>query len=471
MEESGRSSVLSYVIGRSWLSLSGLVLVGASLFAFILLFCLDLGAHHSNPYLGVLAYLVAPGFTAIGVGMIVLGIVIQRWQMRRTGTAGDKVPFLMIDTSRPGHRRKLTLFVVGTVVTLLVTALGSYQSYHFSESTGFCGQACHGVMKPEYVTYQHSPHARVSCSECHIGPGAEWYVKAKISGLYQVYATLFDFVQGYAFDPEHEDYLVHITTGTHVAQICWFLLTEARWLPGRLIQTSPPRKQRAGDPGSYAIIDLDLARYDRIAQRFTALSADTAAFLKSGIATRSPAFNRMIEEIERVAGKSKAPMLLMGPTGAGKSQLAKRVFELKKLKHQLPGRFVEVNCATLRGDGAMSALFGHVKGAYTGAGRAVRCRRSRSSSRICAASRVGLASASVSSVSGSAWRRLVSWRSTSVSCVAASHCCASQPASGCTRRWAAKTSMAASSARCSSSSPCSKRRGSSNQGCGSGVSP
>lgn len=84
------------------------------------------------------------------------------------------------------------------------------------------------------------------------------------------------------------------------------------------------------------------------------------ASLKSGIATRNPAFNRMIERIETVATRSKAPMLLMGPTGAGKSQLARRVFELKKLKHQLPGRFVEVNCATLRGDGAMSALFGHI---------------------------------------------------------------------------------------------------------------
>ena len=102
----------------------------------------------------------------------------------------------------------------------------------------------------------------------------------------------------------------------------------------------------------------DLSRYDRIAQRFAQQRLEDRDLLKSGIATRNAAFNRMIEQIETVATRSKAPMLLMGPTGAGKSQLAKRVFELKKLKHQLPGRFVEVNCATLRGDGAMSALFG-----------------------------------------------------------------------------------------------------------------
>jgi len=183
-----------------------------------------------------------------------------------------------------------------------------------------------------------------------------------------VYATLHDLVHAYPFRPDDEDYYIHITTGTHVAQICWFLLAESRLFPGRLLQTSPPRKQGGGDPGSFTVIDLDLSRYDRIAQRFAQQRLEDRDLLKSGIATRNPAFNRMIEQIETVATRSKAPMLLMGPTGAGKSQLAKRVFELKKQKHQLPGRFVEVNCATLRGDGAMSALFGHVKGAYTGAG-------------------------------------------------------------------------------------------------------
>jgi transcriptional regulatory protein RtcR len=182
-----------------------------------------------------------------------------------------------------------------------------------------------------------------------------------------VYAALHDFLRGYDFRPDEEDYFVHITTGTHVAQICWFLLAESRHFPGKLLQTSPPRGQQGGDAGSFAMIDLDLSRYDRIAQRFAQQALHDRELLKGGIATRNAAFNRMIEQIEVVATRSKAPMLLMGPTGAGKSQLARRVFELKLQKHQLPGRFVEVNCATLRGDGAMSALFGHVRGAYTGA--------------------------------------------------------------------------------------------------------
>lgn len=183
----------------------------------------------------------------------------------------------------------------------------------------------------------------------------------------QVYAALFDFAQRYPFDTEHEEYWIHITTGTHVVQICLFLLVETGYFPGLLLQTSPPRNQRTGSPGKYTLIDLDLSQYDAIAQRFAREQSDAINLLKSGIATRNEAFNRVIGEIEHVAMRSKAPMLLMGPTGAGKSFLAKRVYELKKARHQISGSFVEVNCATLRDDGAASALFGHVKGAFTGA--------------------------------------------------------------------------------------------------------
>ncbi|MBK8286654.1 MAG: sigma 54-interacting transcriptional regulator [Ahniella sp.] len=182
-----------------------------------------------------------------------------------------------------------------------------------------------------------------------------------------VYSALFDFARSYSFDTEQEDYFIHISTGTHVAQICWFLLAESRFVPAKLLQTSPPPKQRRDTTGSVSVIDLDLARYDQIAQRFSNAAQATAEFLKSGINTQSAAFNRMIEQIERVAMRSRAPMLLMGPTGAGKSQLARNIFELKKQRQDLKGRFVEVNCATLRGDGAGSALFGHVRGAFTGA--------------------------------------------------------------------------------------------------------
>lgn len=183
----------------------------------------------------------------------------------------------------------------------------------------------------------------------------------------EVYAALYDWARHYRFEPEQENYWTHITTGTHVAQICMFLMVESRFIPGLLLQTSPPKRQRDGAAGSYTLIDLDLSRYDVLAQRFEQAQADALAFLKSGIATRNPAFNALIAEIEQVAVRSRAPILLTGPTGAGKSHLARRMFELKKTRHQVAGEFVEVNCATLHGDGAASTLFGHKKGAFTGA--------------------------------------------------------------------------------------------------------
>jgi transcriptional regulatory protein RtcR len=204
-----------------------------------------------------------------------------------------------------------------------------------------------------------------------VSPGVE--VKLTVQDLgnpwdfEEVYGALHEFARSYPFRPEAEDYLVHITTGTHVQQICLFLLTESRHFPARLVQTSPADPRRRNAEGKHSIIDLDLSKYDRIAARFQREARDAVSFLKSGIETRNARFNQMIEQIEYVAINSKEPMLLMGPTGAGKSQLARRIYELKKTRHQITGGFVEVNCATLRGDSAMSTLFGHVKGAFTGA--------------------------------------------------------------------------------------------------------
>jgi transcriptional regulatory protein RtcR len=121
--------------------------------------------------------------------------------------------------------------------------------------------------------------------------------------------------------------VIHLTTGTHVAQICWFLLNEANFIPARLLQTSPSREggRDAKACGRYEIIDIDLSKYDRLSTRFAQEQERTLDFLKSGIATKSKGFNKLIEQIELVAVNSKAPILIMGPTGAGKSMLAGRI--------------------------------------------------------------------------------------------------------------------------------------------------
>ena len=206
-----------------------------------------------------------------------------------------------------------------------------------------------------------SPESRIQCHVLNLSD--PWDFE-------EVYSKLYDFARAYPFNTDEEEYYIHITTGTHVAQICLFLLTESRIMPGVLMQTSPPTKAEPDQPGTYRVIDLDLSKYSKIHARFHRQMRDDVDFLKSGIQTRNKAFNAMIEEIEQVALQSRAPLLLLGPTGAGKSQLAERIYALKKKHNAVQGDFVAVNCATLQGDQAMAMLFGHTKGAFTGAQQA-----------------------------------------------------------------------------------------------------
>ncbi len=174
---------------RNWLSLTGLVIVIGSLFSFFLLFLVDSMAHFSNPYIGILTYFVAPVVLVLGLLMTGVGAWRER---RKLGKSAGIMPKMVVDLSRPRDRRIMGIFITCSILFLLFSAVATYHSYHFTESVSFCGQTCHTVMKPELVTYQHGPHARVGCVDCHIGPGATWYVKSKLSGTYQVYAVVFD---------------------------------------------------------------------------------------------------------------------------------------------------------------------------------------------------------------------------------------------------------------------------------------
>lgn len=182
--KSGRPSLL-----RNWLSLTGLVIIIGSLFSFFLLFMLDTMAHFSNPYIGILTYFIAPAFLFFGLFLTIIGAIRER---RKLGQSAGVLPKIVVDLTRPRDRKIMGIFIAGSILFLLLSAVGSYHTYHFTESVQFCGQACHTVMKPELVTYRNGSHARVACVECHIGPGAEWFVKAKISGTYQLYAVAFD---------------------------------------------------------------------------------------------------------------------------------------------------------------------------------------------------------------------------------------------------------------------------------------
>ncbi len=181
--------------------------------------------------------------------------------------------------------------------------------------------------------------------------------------LEETYAKLFDFAKDYGFDEDRERYHIHLTTGTHIGQICWFLLSESRHIPAALIQTGPPRGDNTH--GSFDLIDLDLSRFDALQQRFDQQSREYGDILRGGIETKNAAYNATIDKIEQVSSVSDEPILLVGETGTGKSELAQRIYELKLDRRRVKGRLVHVNCATLVGGTAAATLFGQRR-SFTG---------------------------------------------------------------------------------------------------------
>lgn len=206
---------------------------------------------------------------------------------------------------------------------------------------------------------------RVAADLAHVSPDTEVRLvridMADPWDFQEVYGRLYDFAAEYGFDEDRERYHVHLTTGTHVAQICWFLLTESRHIPARLIQTGPPRDGGAPQ-GTLDVIDLDLARYNALQRRFEAAARDHSALLLGGVETRAPAMRAIAERLDLVAGSSDAPILLTGEPGTGKSALAARLHELKLLRRRIKGRLVQVACAAL-GEGALPALLGQRRAA------------------------------------------------------------------------------------------------------------
>ncbi len=175
---------------RNFISLAGLVIATTSLICIIFLFLVDMLGKREHPYIGIFAYIVFPAIMIVGLLLVLLGMILERRRRHKGAVAG--MPFYpRIDLNNPRQRRGVFIFVVSSFIFLFLSTFGSYQAYEFTDSVMFCGQTCHSVMHPEFIAYQNSPHARVGCVDCHVGPGATWYVRSKLSGAYQVYAVLF----------------------------------------------------------------------------------------------------------------------------------------------------------------------------------------------------------------------------------------------------------------------------------------
>ncbi len=176
---------------QNWITLIGATIALIALFMIVFLFTISTFWEEGYTYIGVVIYILLPAVMVMGLILIPIGMFYQMWIDRKRETI-DRPPWPRIDLNDPRHRNAFFVFSIGTTILLFFSAIGSYEAFHFTESTTFCGRLCHVVMHPEYKAYQHSPHARVACVDCHVGPGAGWYVRSKLSGAYQVYATLAD---------------------------------------------------------------------------------------------------------------------------------------------------------------------------------------------------------------------------------------------------------------------------------------
>ncbi len=173
----------------NWITITGFLLAVNSLIVIILLFLFTMFSSENNPYMGLFTFIVSPAFMVLGLLMIPIGILNNRKKMK--GRLPDTQKWPILDMNNKINRTAVIRISIITLVLLVATAMGSYQAFHYTESVKFCGTLCHKVMEPEYTAYQNSSHANVKCVECHVGEGAGWYVKSKLSGLYQVYSVIF----------------------------------------------------------------------------------------------------------------------------------------------------------------------------------------------------------------------------------------------------------------------------------------
>jgi hypothetical protein len=146
-----------------------------------------------NPYVDIVGYLILPTILILGSLVVPLGILFKSWRVRRHDPTQRLVfRYPRFDLNDPIQRRAGKVFLISTFIFMPAVAVSSYHGYHYTDSAEFCAKACHSVMEPQATAYEYSAHARVACADCHIGAGASWFVKSKLSGTRQVFATLQD---------------------------------------------------------------------------------------------------------------------------------------------------------------------------------------------------------------------------------------------------------------------------------------
>lgn len=174
-------------VTRSRLSLFGAAITTAAAVLIVSLLFLTWFGFEGGPYLGIIAFGALPAIFVVGLLLIPIGLWLARRRYAEAAARGEApTEFPVLDLNRPGTRQAVLVALALTIVNVVILAATTYEAVEFMESPKFCGAACHSVMQPEYTAWQHSPHARVACVDCHIGSGADWFVRSKLSGSWQV---------------------------------------------------------------------------------------------------------------------------------------------------------------------------------------------------------------------------------------------------------------------------------------------
>jgi hypothetical protein len=169
--------------------MAGMVLTTVSAVLFLVMFGADLFGFHSNPYIGLVFFVVLPAVFILGLLLIPLGALIER-RGRLSGRPPSDLTWPRIDLNDRAQRRTAVAVFVLTMVNIVIVSLGAYRGVEYMDSVQFCTSTCHSVMHPEGTAHQGGPHANVACVECHVGSGAGSFARSKLAGTRQLIALV-----------------------------------------------------------------------------------------------------------------------------------------------------------------------------------------------------------------------------------------------------------------------------------------
>ncbi len=253
------------MISVSRIATAGAVLTTTGILAELLLLLGELLVFESHPYIGIVTYVLFPGLITLGLVLIPVGITLR---LRKAHSG-----FSLAAIERLAEARGISVGHVGqiiitlTLLNLVIFSLVGYRAFHYTESVAFCGQVCHEVMHPEFTTYSRSPHSQIACVHCHIGPGAGWFVKSKLSGARQLLAVAFDTYSRPIQTPVH-----NLRPAREVCEVCH----RPEIFHGNLVKVNQHFEPDEKNTRTYTVLNLRVGGGDEAGRQRTASTGTSA---------------------------------------------------------------------------------------------------------------------------------------------------------------------------------------------------